>query len=501
MATTERDTPPGRVRPEPLSPAAEAARMDAVHRYGILDTPPDRAFDRIAAMAARLFNVPVATVTIVDTDRIWFKAGHGLHGMTQVSREPGMCASAILADETLVIPDTLTDPVAYAHPLVTGPTQIRFYAGAPITTAEGHRLGTVNILDCKPRQLTAADIATLTDLAAIVLNELELRLSAMRALRAERELLDLERASRQHAEQDRADLADFASTLQKTLLPPALPPVPGLELACHYSPASARDVGGDFYDVFSLGGDRWAFFLGDVCGKGAQAAALTSLARYTLRAAAWHDPGPRAVLEMLNAALLQEPDDGSRFCTVVFGTLAPDPAGGFTVTVATGGHPQAYHLQPAGPGIPLHVEPVPPAGGTIIGVIPEVALTSARFRLAPGEALLLYTDGLTEARAHNGALFGEDALTAHLTRSLSPHLAVRAPALMDDLISLLAAFPFGPSDDVALLALSVPPENTPHPGWTRRSSRGPGAGYPARHTYGAAPAPQGTAAIRTRPPR
>ncbi|MGP3981225.1 PP2C family protein-serine/threonine phosphatase [Streptomyces sp. KR80] len=454
MAAGERDAAPRR---EPLSPAAEAARMEAVRHYDILDTPPDRAFDRIAALAARLFDVPVATVTIVDTDRIWFKAGHGLNGMTQVSREPGMCATAILADEALVVPDTLTDPVAHAHPLVTGPTQIRFYAGAPITTAEGHRLGTVNILDCKPRQLTAADIATLTDLAAIVLNELELRLSAMRALRAERELLAVERAARQQAERNRAELADFASTLQRKLLPPALPPVPGLELACHYSPASARDVGGDFYDVFSLGGDRWAFFLGDVCGKGAHAAALTSLVRYTLRAAAWHNPDPQAALEMLNAALLLEPDDGSRFCTVVFGTLDPDPAGGFTVTVATGGHPPAYHLQPDGFGTLEHAKPVPPAGGTVIGVIPEVALTTARFRLAPGEALLLYTDGLTEARARDGTRFGDDALTAHLARSHASDAAVRAPALMDNLVSLLSAFPFGPSDDVALLALSVPP--------------------------------------------
>jgi hypothetical protein len=123
----------------------EAARMEAVRRYDVLDTPPDGAFDRVAAIAARLFDVPVATVTIVDSDRIWFKATHGLDGVSQIGRDPGLCASTILTDDTLVIPDTLADTVASANPLVAGPMKVRFYAAAPIITADGHRLGTVNM--------------------------------------------------------------------------------------------------------------------------------------------------------------------------------------------------------------------------------------------------------------------------------------------------------------------------------------------------------------------
>ncbi|WP_327301647.1 GAF domain-containing protein [Streptomyces goshikiensis] len=256
-ATSPADTP-GR---QTLSAAQEAARMDAVRRYDILDTPPDGAFDRVATMAARLFKVPVASVTIVDEDRIWFKAAHGLEGVNEISREPGLCGSAILSDETLVIPDTLTDPVAFNNGLVAGPMGVRFYAAAPIITGDGHRLGTVNILDTRPRLITEDDTATLADLAAIVRDELEMRLAALNALRAEQERRREQEEARQRAEQDKNAIEAFASTLQRTLLPPALPVVPGLELACHYATASPQNVGGDFYDVFPLDGARWAFFL------------------------------------------------------------------------------------------------------------------------------------------------------------------------------------------------------------------------------------------------
>ncbi|GGU12100.1 PP2C family protein-serine/threonine phosphatase [Streptomyces lateritius] len=436
---------PGRWAP---SAAGEASRIEAVRRYDILDTPPDGAFDRVAAMAARLFAVPVASVTIVDEDRIWFKAAHGLEGVSEISREPGLCGSAILSDETLVIPDTLTDPVACSNGLVTGPMGVRFYAAAPIITHDGHRLGTVNILDTRPRLITEDDTATLADLAAIVLDEMEMRLSALNALRVEQERRREQEEARERAERDTAAIQAFASTLQRTLLPPALPVVPGLELACHYATASPRDVGGDFYDVFPLGGGKWAFFLGDVCGKGPEAAAVTSLTRYTLRAAALIDPDPDIVLTSLNTALLLEPAVGTRFCTAVFGILEPHEEEGFAVTVATGGHPPVYHLR--GHGV---VEAVRPKGGMLIGALAEAHFASHTFRLAPGEGLLLYTDGLTEARTADGQMIGEEGLTGFLAARTAP---VGATAVIEDTVALIDATPYGAGDDVALLALSVP---------------------------------------------
>lgn len=441
-------SPAGKPGRQTLSAVEEAARMDAVRRYDILDTPPDGAFDRVAAMAARLFKVPVASVTIVDEDRIWFKAAHGLEGVSEIGREPGLCGSAILTDETLVIPDTLTDPVAFNNGLVTGPMGVRFYAAAPIITGDGHRLGTVNILDTKPRLITEDDTATLADLAAIVLDELEMRLAALNALRTEQERRIEQEEARQRADRDKNAIQAFASTLQRTLLPPALPVVPGLELACHYATASPQNVGGDFYDVFPLDGTRWAFFLGDVCGKGPEAAALTSLTRYTLRAAALIDPDPDVVLTSLNTALLLDPAVGTRFCTAVFGVLEPHEREGFTITVASGGHPPAYHLRDSGA-----VEAVQPKGGMLIGALAGAHFASLTVHLAPGEGLLLYTDGLTEARTLGGDMIGEEGLTRFLAARTGP---VSAAEVIEDTVDLIDAMPHGAGDDVALLALSVP---------------------------------------------
>lgn len=444
---------------EPSAVSVETARMAAVHRYDILDTPPDGAYDRVAALAARLFEVPVATVTIVDEDRIWFRAAHGLEGVSEIGRDPGLCASAVLIDEATVIPDTLLDSVACSNPLVAGPMGVRFYAAAPITTADGYRLGTVNILDTRPREISEADASILGDLASMVGDQLELRLSALKAVRAEQERRRVEEERRQaeekarrRAERDKAAIAAFASTLQRTLVPPALPAVPGLELACHYKTASPQEVGGDFYDVFPVSGGQWAFFLGDVCGKGAEAASVTSLIRYTLRAAALVDADPVAALKALNTTLLLDAAVGTRFCTAVFGLLDPARGGGFTVTLATGGHPPAYHLSPVEGG-DVRVEAARAHGGMLVGAFAEAAFASHTLHLAPGEGLLLYTDGLTEARTADGHMLDDTGLTEFLAQRPAP---VSAGALIDDTVALLDTLPDTERDDVALLALSVP---------------------------------------------
>lgn len=416
--------------------ATERARLAAVARYDILDTPRDGAFDRIAALAARLLDVPIATVSIVDADRIWFKAAYGLEGVTQIGRDPGLCASAIMQDTPYVVSDAFTDPRTAENPLVHGELGVRFYAAAPITTSDGHRLGTVNVLDTRPRQLDDVDVTTLQDLAVVVMDQLELRLSALNTLRQERAL-------RQQAERDAATIEDFAATLQSTLLPPALPQIPGLELACHYHAASPREVTGDFYDVFALGDGRWGFFLGDVAGHGAPAAAVTSLVRYTLRAAALHDPDPAAGLAELNTVLLMDPNH-TQFCTVLFGILSPSPRVGFDITLSGGGHPPALLLHNDAP------TEIWPEGGMLVGALPQAQFATCHLHLAPGQTLLLYTDGLTEARPGE-AFFGEDGLASFLRGRAS----TTARELIGALTNLIDGFDPPPSDDVALLAITV----------------------------------------------
>ncbi|WP_221353478.1 SpoIIE family protein phosphatase [Streptomyces beigongshangae] len=270
----------------------------------------------------------------------------------------------------------------------------------------------------------------------------------------EEELLRARRAAeeaRRRAEADRARLQDALAVLQQSLLPTTLPPVPGVEAAVHYRAASHDQLGGDFYDLFPVDGKRFAFFLGDVCGKGPQAAALTSLTRYTLRTAALHDPDPVATLRTLNTALHERyTGNDPRYCTVVFGLLEPDPASGeVAVHLAAGGHPPALVLRADG-----RTDFLPTPGGLIVGVLPAARFVTATTTLGPGDTLLLYTDGLTEARTGEDrtGLYGDEALRAFL----AGHAGEPPHTVMEALTGLLDGFGDGLDDDTALLALGVP---------------------------------------------
>ena len=258
----------------------------------------------------------------------------------------------------------------------------------------------------------------------------------------ERELLRARRA----ADEERERLQHLATTLQLTLLPPVLPHVPGLETAAYYHSAAAEEVGGDFYDLFPLDQDRWGFFLGDVCGKGPTAAAVTSLLRYTLRATAVYESDPVSVLTALDDGLRRQRGPGERgWCTVVFGLLTPLDAG-FRVTLASGGHPPALVLRVGG-----EVEALDTAGGQPVGLLAEARFVAAGTVLAPGDALVLHTDGLTEARRPDGSMIDEalPGLVADL-------VGRDAHGLVDALAELLTSLGTGLADDAAILAFSVP---------------------------------------------
>jgi two-component sensor histidine kinase len=164
-----------------LIPESESQRMAAVRRYDVLDTPPDGVFDHITALAARRFNVPIAIISIVDHDRIWFKSHHGLD-IGEIPRDPGLCASAILSNDPHILPDASIDPRSLANPLVAGDFGLRFYAGVPLQNADGHNLGTLCVIDKVARPVDQDQIDDLKDLAAVVMDQLEVRLSARRAI-------------------------------------------------------------------------------------------------------------------------------------------------------------------------------------------------------------------------------------------------------------------------------------------------------------------------------
>jgi GAF domain-containing protein len=158
----------------PAIPKDEAARIAALRELLVLDTDPEDQFDAVTAYCASRFGVEIALVTLVDTNRQWFKSACGLD-TRETSREVSFCGHAILEDRIFLVPDALADERFHDNPLVTGTPRIRFYAGAPLIVAGGHRVGTLCLIHGQPRRLTEEDLVHLTELAAAVSLDLERR--------------------------------------------------------------------------------------------------------------------------------------------------------------------------------------------------------------------------------------------------------------------------------------------------------------------------------------
>ena len=236
----------------------------------------------------------------------------------------------------------------------------------------------------------------------------------------------------------------IAQTLQNSLLPSEIPQIPGLELAVRYRPAGEGNlVGGDFFDVFDAGGGSWAVALGDVCGKGPEAAALTGLVRHTIRTAAVRERLPSAVLSIVNRQILKT--NGDRFCTATMGTVQQNN-GTTQVMVSCGGHPAPMIIRAS------RVVEETDCIGTLLGVFPEAELQDSPVDLAPGDAIVFYTDGVTEQFGRNGTA-GDARLVSLLWESEGMDAGqiadriYREAALEDE---------HAPRDDIAIVVLRVP---------------------------------------------
>lgn len=262
-------------------------------------------------------------------------------------------------------------------------------------------------------------------------------LDATERRRYERELLHATRAAEEAEERARG----LARTLQQTFVPEVPPTVPGLEISGGYRPAGRGDVvGGDFHDVRRVGEDEWLAVLGDVCGKGAGAAALTALVRHTAPALAYAEPSPAAVLDQLHRVVRAHEAD--RFCTVVLVRLRREGPR-WRATLSVGGHPPPYLLAAGAAPQPLDVV------GSLIGLVDVTHHVDHTLVLEPGDALVLYTDGVTEARGADG-MFGDERLAATLAELAAAGVA----DLVDGLVQRVVDYQGGHAhDDVAVLAL------------------------------------------------
>jgi PAS domain S-box-containing protein len=237
----------------------------------------------------------------------------------------------------------------------------------------------------------------------------------------------------------------IARTLQQSLLPVELPDIPGVEAAARFRPTGeGNEVGGDFYDVFETGQRGWTIVMGDVCGKGPDAAAVTALARYTLRAAAMREFLPSRSLSVLNEALLRQRDD-RRFCTVAYAYLEKLEEGA-RVGISVGGHPLPLLLRADG-----SVEPVG-APGTLLGVVPDPNLDDRAVTLAPGDSLVFYTDGVIESRMTSNGVLDERRLM-----ELVATCAGRDPDTIATKVEEAAILSQDgrPRDDIAVLVLRI----------------------------------------------
>ncbi|MDQ3392755.1 MAG: GAF domain-containing sensor histidine kinase [Bacteroidota bacterium] len=175
----------------PIVPENDEQRLNVLKRYEILDTPPEQSFNRIAELAIKMFKVPIALVSLVDKENVYFKANVGMGNIKTIDRGISLCSLAILRDTPTVFENSTEEPCLLANPLVTGSFGLRFYAGAPIVTSDGFNIGTVCIVDKIPREFSENDTSMLQDLAGIVMDELEVRLSAIKALRAKSEIMHI----------------------------------------------------------------------------------------------------------------------------------------------------------------------------------------------------------------------------------------------------------------------------------------------------------------------
>ncbi|MDQ3363051.1 MAG: PAS domain S-box protein [Actinomycetota bacterium] len=241
------------------------------------------------------------------------------------------------------------------------------------------------------------------------------------------------------------DRSEIARVLQRSLLPPHLPEIPGVELGAEYLPAGeANEVGGDFYDVINTVEDGWVCVIGDVQGKGAEAAAVTALARYTIRAVTMSNDLPSEILSGLNEAMLRQlPED--RFCTAACARLEPlDDAPGVGIAVSRAGHPPPLLVRVDGT-----VEEIS-CPGRALGVFPDAELDDTHTRLMPGETVVFYTDGVTEARDPDGGFFGEERLHRFVGAHAGEHAADLARTLKNAVLEFQEGYP---RDDLALLVL------------------------------------------------
>jgi sigma-B regulation protein RsbU (phosphoserine phosphatase) len=400
-------------------------RLAAVYATGLLDTLPDPTFDELTRLASLTTKAPFAFATLVDDARSFWKSSHGLAegSIRQNTVDESFCQYIIQSEKELIISDTMLDARVSENPSIKS-MGVRAWAGFPIYSPDGFVLGSFCVVDTVPRDWTAIDIEILRTLASCACREI--------ALRA---MIEQERLVKLRSEA-------LASSLQSSLLPPSLPQIPGWDIAaCYQAAGRGIDVVGDFYDVFQSEKHRWSFIMGDVCGKGVDAAKTAALARYSVRTAAMTTREPDKVLSLLNDVIKAHNTNSATFLTAVYGTLHGS-GNTHTVRLACGGHapPIVRHTD----GSLSFVQ----TRGPLVGIFDDFEARETQLALQNGESLLIFTDGVNEARA-DSTMISEEQIAAILRNASGT-----AQEIADHILHAVLSYAGGiSSDDIAILVL------------------------------------------------
>ncbi|PZT96965.1 MAG: serine/threonine protein phosphatase [Gordonia sp. (in: high G+C Gram-positive bacteria)] len=395
-----------------LPPELEEKRLRALDQLQILDSSPEDRFERVTRMARLIFDVPMASVALLDRDRLWFKMVEGLP-LTEVPRAETVCQTTVArtytrpADPALIVDDLERIPEFAALPGVGGEGGVRFYAGYPLYGPGHQPVGTFCVYDTVPRSFDESQLATFRELAAWAQRELE-----------------------------RADDLDRAAEVQRQLLPPPLDGVHGYSVVSMCKPAYA--VGGDFYDHYLLDGGAM-FTVADVMGKGLGAAILTASVRSALRGASQAlddvNPGigPQEAVTMVASHLERDFAGTESFVTLFHGRLTASTG---RVEYVDAGHGLALIARADGAVESLS------GCGLPLGVLVGVSWESEAVTLEPGDTLVIVSDGLLD-------LLSEDSDAQTVANFVEEH---RDPEALCAAVSALAGAS-APLDDVTMVAV------------------------------------------------
>lgn len=405
---------------EPALPLNESERLELLHQLHILDTESEEIYDGIAYIASKICEVPISTISLIDHDRQWFKSIIG-GDLTETPRIYSFCAHTILGNEILEVTDSHNDERFKENPYVLGEPYVRFYAGIPLELKNGLNVGTLCVVDNKPRKLTEDQLKILHYLSLQVTKLLESRLKNIELLQKQKAL--------------DADL-NAASQIQKSFLPLSPLDCKGLKIASIWKPAN--NLGGDIYNIIKSK-EKIIFYIVDVCGHDVPSALVTVSISQFFHQHIQSSKGlsPKDIMLALNDEFPLERFD--RFFTICY--LIVDPTSGH-LKYSCAAHPPAIILKKRG-GIKILDKQ-----GPLIGFNKTLQFEEGEEILESGDKVFLYTDGIIELKNSAGEQFGIEKFNSLLEKLRSEPI----DTIIDEVSKTLKEYNSNFQDDVSLLA-------------------------------------------------